>query len=308
MARALTETFEGGHLFRFGNQVGVNGNAQVQLYTSFPMFTTQMDGLRSLVCEGSDTRLTMALPAATEYFIGFFFITTDPSLEYNGIGGSGTTGNHRILIFTDGGVQIGYIRINPLDQKLQLMIGGDVLTASSTQEQVFTAGTLYHIQVRVKCAGALSIVQVKLDDVLVIDWTGSMGGSVVDQLQWCGPGRSFADTSVTSYHFFDTIIINDTVPDTCPSGFTNDSWPGVRRIKVQLISGPGTYSQFTPVPTVPNYQNVDEVPNDGDTTVNYALTTGLKDSFPTSPHGLSAAQVTFTGWFQEVIARNGLRG
>lgn len=298
MARVITEVMEGGHLYRFGNELGVNGSASVALcgVGGVPL----MDGARCLEMGAFDSELTMPVPSATEYFIGAFFVSQDPTLVFSGFLGSGSAGNHRILVAQQSGVNIATCRINPLTEKFELLIENtETLVASSTQLQVITAGTLYHAQMRVFLNGVASVVQVKLDDVLVIDWTGTLSATLITRFNFCGGGRSFADNAIGAAQWFDDIVINDTTASTC----TDNTWPGVLRFKVQNVTGPGTYAQFTADPAVANYLNVDDLPHDGDTTTNYALTTGLKDSFPTSPAGLSAANVTFKAWFQEVIAR-----
>lgn len=298
MARRITETMEGGHLYRFGNELGINGSASVALcgVGSVPV----MDGARCLEMGAFDSEITLPVPSATEYFIGAFFVSQDPTLVFSTFGGSGSTGNHRILVAKQGNTNIATCRIDPLTEKLELLVeNSETLAAVSSQAQVITANTLYHAQMRVFLNGAASVVQVKLDDVLVIDWTGTLSASAISRFTFCGGGRSFSDNAIGAAQWFDDIVVNDTTASTC----SDDTWPGVLRFVVQNVSGPGTYAQFTPSPAVANYQNVDDLPHDGDTTVNYALTTGLKDSFPTSPHGLAVANVTFKAWFQEVIAR-----
>ena len=269
MARAFltggvscTETFEGNHLYRFGNQIGANGAVLVVPTASAP---SPMDGDRCLKCFAFDTRLSLNLATPmNEFYIGSFWITDNVNEVFFG---SGTVGNRRIIIFQNGGTQLGYVRQNPISQKLDLVVGdytSETTVASSTQAQVITAGTLYHVQIHVLANGASSVVQVKLDDTLVIDWPGTLGASIMDTFLICGPARQGNDGSVGSHHYFDNIIINDTTTAA------DNSWPGVLRYKVQLVAGPGFYSQFTPDPAVPNFQNVDDLPHDGDTTTNYA--------------------------------------
>jgi len=251
----------------------------------------------------------------SELYVGFFFMHSDPdNAVVNPIGGSSADAKHRLMSFWSGGTGICTVKINPVTQKLQLWLGAfywiDVFfntvgntpaysfLADSTQGIAFTENTVYHVQIRVLLAGAASIVQVKLDDTLVIDWTGTLPGSSMDRVMTHSAGASYADSNGNMY--LATIIINDSTPDaTCG----NDTWTGIRRLKLQNVAGPGTYSQFTPAPVAANYTNVDDVPHDGDTTLNYALSSGLKDSFPVSPNGLNALQVTYKNWFEEVIAR-----
>ena len=319
--RIITETFEGAHLFRFSSGLGLNGASAV--VTAASQSISELDGPRCystgpfdgtrglpLTLNGSGTAVT-----PSEIFTGFFFLDTAPSSAVVApVGGSQIDAKHRLMSFWSGTTGICTVKIDPVTQKLQLFVGafywldvffsvvGNVptyaLAANSTQGQAIVQNTVYHCQIRVKLDGANSIVQVKLDDTLVIDWTGTLPGTTMDRVMLHSAGASYADTNGNLY--IDSIVINDTTAAVCAEDAT---WTGIRRFKVQLVAGPGTYAQFTPVPAVANYLNVDDVPNDADTTINYALTTGLKDSFPTSPHGLSALNVTFKAWFQEVIAR-----
>jgi hypothetical protein len=311
---------EGGHTFRWGANLGLNGGPSV--VTAASVGIPQLDGSRVYSCgpfDGSKAiPLTLngsgAATTAPEIFVGFFFLLSDPAnATISTIGGSPIVAKHRLMSFWSAETGICTVKINPITQKLQLFVGAfywtDVffsaignspvyaLAADSTQGQAFTGNTVYHCQIRVKLNGASSIVQVRLDDTLVIDWTGTLPAFVMDRVMTHSCGASYADTNGSMY--LATIIVNDTVADTCG----NDTWTGIRRLKLQNISGAGTYSQFTPDPAAPNYQNVDDVPNDGDTTTNYALSSGLMDSFPVSPNGLNALQVTYKSWFEEVIAR-----
>lgn len=313
MARTVTDSFEGGHLYRMSNSISNGGG--IAIATS-PI----IDGAR---CLNTGNLATTFFPiryngsglatTATELYVGFFFISTLPFSNSSNTSGSPSTDKHRLISFWDGGDGLVTVSIDPLTQNLRLMLGayyyfdatsGQVGTTPpltllqvSTQGQAITANTIYHIQVRVKLDGVSSIVQVKLDDALVIDWTGTLTSTTMDRIALQSAGARFSDTDGTQY--VDDLVINDTVAGTCG----DDTWPGVLRFKVQLISGPGTYAQFTPDPAAANYTNVDDLPNDGNTTTNYALTTGLKDSFPVAPHGLLAANVTFRALFQEAIYR-----
>jgi hypothetical protein len=315
--RIITQSMEGGHFLRWGTNLGLNGQPQIitfaaagipELDGSRVVDTGPFDGTKPipLTLNGSGAAVT-----PTELYCGFFFLSSDPSSSANPvIGGSPDIAKHRLMSFWSGGTGICTVHIDPITQKLELCTGafywidvfytavGTVLTsaAMSTQGQAFTANTVYHCQIHVKLAGASSVVEVKLDDHLVISWTGTLAGTTMDRVMTHSAAASYAGTN--GHLYLATIIINDSTPDACG----NDTWTGVRRLKLQTISGPGTYSQFTPDPVQANYLNVQEVPNDGGATTNYALAAGKKDSFPVSPNGLNALQVTYKGWFEEVIA------
>lgn len=335
MARLITETFEGDHFYRFGNQLGINGVPDIVLCASeVPVVT--LDGLRALSMGPFDAVLDMPLlnysgnptmgvaPGTTvtpdEIYFGFFFWAANPDeIGQPGVGGTDVRLTHRIVSVWDGTDGICTLRIGAEgDVKLQLMNGAFFYTdaafdyvgtvdpvpiASSTGSQPISAGTLYHIQMHVKLDGVNSIVEVKQDDTLVISYTGPLNGGLnttMSRIIFYSAGTSYAQNYETQY--FDDIVVNDTENALCAEDAT---WPGVLRFQVQTVSGPGFYSQFTPVGFPLNYQNIEDIPNDGDSTYNYALAvnTGFKDSFPVNPNALDPLQITYRAWFEEVIAR-----
>jgi hypothetical protein len=334
MARLITETFEGDHLFRFGNILGLNGTTQV-VTCAGQIPPIVMDGDRALSMESFDGTIDMPLlnysgnpslgvvPGTTttpsELYMGFFFWATDPDTVANpGVGGTVFEVMHRIVSFWSGQIGICTLRIDPTGGvKLQLMNGAFYYTdiffgtvgtvdtvplATSTGSQPISADTLYHIQVRVQLNGINSIVQVKQDDVLVIDYTGPLNGAATTMSRVMFHSASTTYAQQLGNQYIDDVVINDTTASTCAADAT---WPGVLRFKVQTVTGPGTYSQFTPVGDTPNFNTIDDLPNDGDTTYNYALSTnsGFKDSFPVTPNALNPLQITYRAWFEEVIAK-----
>lgn len=334
MARLITESLEGGHLFRFGNQLGLNGNTSVETCASQGIV---MDGARCLKLGSFDGVMDMPLmnysgnpslgiPPGTvvtpnEIYFGFFYIADNPDTVQNpGVGGTALEVMHRIVSVWSGQTGICTLRIDPVNGvKLQLMNGAFYFTdpafsfvgtidtvalATATTAQPISANTLYHFQMRVRLNGVNSIVQVKQDDVLVIDYAGPLNGfatiGTMSRIIWYSSGTSYAQD--LGRQWVDDIVVNDTTSAQCAEDAT---WPGVRRFVVQNVSGPGTYAQFTPVGDAPNYRTIDDLPNDGDATYNYALAanSGFKDSFPVNPNALDPTQVTYKAWFEEVIVR-----
>lgn len=310
MARIITECFEGGHLFRFGNVLGLNGNVSVDTCASLGIV---MDGLRCYNSGSFDGSTTMPVPALSignEYYIGFFFWATNPDEFYGAIiGGTGFVNNHRLVSLWDAGNGIVTLKINPQTQILEVWTGGFVYTtvgfqavgtpvvflAASTQLQPISANTLYHCQLHVKRAGVNSVVQVKLDDTLVIDTITDLGVGNMTHMVWHSAGSSYADAG--GRQFYDCVVVNDATTAA------DNSWTGIRRFAVQNVIGPGTYAEFTPFGDAPNFRCIDDLPNDGDATYNYTINLGFRDSFQCSPHGLDVAHTTFHAWFQECIAR-----
>ncbi len=305
MARVITETWEGAHMYRFGNLVATFGtnSSIVTVGGSFGGFI--LDGARHLQMNGYDQFWTLPVPAQNEYYAGFFFNDRKPQHVFNAnVFQSQSTGNHCLIgwgntadLTLTGGM--GLVRINPLTQFLELNIGAGrgVLAAVSTQAQPITGNTSYHLQVHAFIDPVNGIVQVKLDDVLVIDYSGPTGTGSITNFYLFSEGGSFADNAIDTGIERDALVVNDTTTAA------DNTWTGIRRFVVQNVTGPGTYAQFTPFGDAPNFNCIDDLPHDGDVTYNYALSSGLKDSFPCSPHGLDVAHTTFHAWFQEAIAR-----
>lgn len=299
MARVITETWEGDHMYRFGNLHATFGTSWSIVTAGGSWSGSILDGDRHLQMSNYDQFWSLPVPPQNEYYIGFFFFDRKPNHVFSGAFQSGSTGNHCLIGWGTLATAAGCIRINPLTEMIELNIGPGrgTFASVSTQAQPITALTPYHLQVHAKLDPVNGVVQVKLDDTLIIDFTGDTGSGNIDTFYLFSEGNSFADTAVDTGIARDALVVNDTTTAA------DNSWTGIRRFKVQNVTGPGTYAQFTPFGDAPNFNCIDDLPNDGNTTYNYALASNLKDSFPCSPHGLDLAHTTFHAWFQEAIAR-----
>jgi hypothetical protein len=137
--------------------------------------------------------------------------------------------------------------------------------------------TLYHIQVHVTIANAGGVLDVKLDDNVEITFVGDTQ-----------PG---ADTTVTRYRwtsvstsYFDSLTINNT------TGAIDNTWPGILRFQRMLPTGPGNYvNNWSRNTGANNWDAVDEVPHDSDTTYLFTTTANLYESFSMADHTLTNA-------------------
>lgn len=115
----------------------------------------------------------------------------------------------------------------------------------------------YHFQCYVLVHPSAGIVRVKINKVQVLELTGvNTRDSGVSQ------------TTGVRFYFtnWDDIAI------------ATDDWPGDLRMEVQRPASNGDLAQFTPS-AGSNYQNVDEMPSNGDTDYNASATVGHIDTF-----------------------------
>ena len=257
MSRLFTESFEAGHLLRF---TGFSGNA--------PSIVTSpvLDGLRCISMDTGSEFVDLTT-SVTEFYAGFFFRIQVPT--------NGPT------IFkwenSSTGAVLGTLRIDPGTQRI-LAYTGDTATLVGTGIHVIVANTNYHFQVHVTIANAGGVLDVKLDDTSEITFVGDTQ-----------PG---ADTTVNRYRligsntsvFFDSLTLNST------TGAIDNSWPGVLRFQRMLPTGPGNYvNNWSRNTGANNWDAVDEVPHDSDTTYLFTTTANLYESFSMADHTLTNA-------------------
>lgn len=252
MARVFTESFEGAHLLQWltGNNYAVQaGGLDGSAYTG-------RGG-------GGGAYGDFQVPDATEYYVGFYFSSQDVNTNIP-------------IQWLDGAVQGGYVTINQATKELQVVILGAGTYGSG---QIIVGGyTTYHIQVHIKIDNATGVVQVKLNDVLVIDQSG-------------------IDTQPASFTAIDTfrigqsgsITLQDSICVNDSTGSADNSWPGIVRFKAKTVVGAGFYvNNWSRNTGSTNWEAVDEIPHDSDTTYLYTTSATIYESF-----SMSAPQLTF---------------
>lgn len=113
------------------------------------------------------------------------------------------------------------------------------------------------LELHLLIADGTGVAQLKVDGNLDIDFSGDTKPSTsttVERAEFWGYGAS-----TTTY--WDDIAINDT------DGSADNTWPGDGRVIAIKPDAAGDNIDFTPSAGA-NYQNVDDVPPDGDTTYN----------------------------------------
>lgn len=241
MARIFTESFEGAHLLQWGT-----GN-DYQLTNAL-----NLDG--SVWCGtsiGGARYGDFSVTANSELYIGMYY--------YGGLSSA-----FPIQWFGSGG-QLGYLYVDNATKELRAFDG----TTTYGSGHILTAATVYHFQVHVVISNTVGVIQVKLNDVLVIDQqnidTQPGGVSQIDQF------RIGLDSGASAQ---DSIVVNDT------TGTEDNSWPGIVRFRVGTVVGPGFYvNNWSRNTGASNWEAVDEIPPDSDTTYLYTATASTYESF-----------------------------
>jgi len=150
------------------------------------------------------------------------------------------------------------------------------------------------------------VVQVKVDGVTVIDYSGNTRGvaASTDLINsvWLGAGTGTSSRYDFLRAIYDDLAINDTLGDV------NNSWVGRGGIYPALVTGPGTHSEFTPL-AGSNADNVKEVPADEDTSYVASNTLGHRDLYATggivpTDGTITAVQVVHRARLSEVGISN----
>jgi len=149
----------------------------------------------------------------------------------------------------------------------------------------------YYIEIKAKIDSTVGTVEIKVGGIQRLNLTGknTQNGSNAYvgayRIRWVNPLLTWYDD-----HY---------VLDTTGSAPNND-FLGDRRIDKALVNGAGTHTDFTPSAGA-NYQNVDEIPADGDTTYNYSGTVNNQDSYALA--NLTALGTTINGIRQQAQVR-----
>lgn len=173
-----------------------------------------------------------------------------------------------IIVFgyEDGTTSQVDIRINSSNQIVVTRNGTTLGTSTAT----VSAAQWHWIEVKFKIDNSTGTYEVRLDG------TSVLSGSSVDT-------QNTANASITRVRFLPsgnstsaTISIDDFIFQDDNGGAP--SFLGECRVITQLPTAAGTHTDLTPS-TGSNWQNVDEVPRNGDTDYNSGSTSGNKDTY-----------------------------
>jgi len=183
------------------------------------------------------------------------------------------------------------------DQKVRVYRGATLIATSALTWRRLEWMCIEH---RVKVDDGEGIVQVKVNGVLFIDFAGdTRNGGTIGQID-----NIYYSQDNYMHSGLDDIAINDT------SGSRNNSWPGNGFTVLQTPNGNGDVSQLVgqDLDQVDNYQNVDDLPHDGDTTYNQSATADQYDLYAVTPSGLAGTNYTINAVKVCAIAKLGEAG
>lgn len=186
------------------------------------------------------------------------------------------------------GQNIG-IRINGVSSLLEVIrpVSGttdsyEVLYSVATPASLVTISTWTHIGVVHKIDSTTGFLKLYINGILVVDYTGDtrpygQGGGV--GLGTYGSTASFIWIA-GGYGISSNFVVPTYIDDFYIDSYVGESAAPVsaKTFDVQTTPTAGSNAGWTPLSST-NVSNIDENPNDGDTTYNKATVTAVKDSF-----------------------------
>lgn len=216
----------------------------------------------------------------TNNFFNTVWIASDhPGELYGGVffrylGGALSTVD--LLQFNSDASQLGRVRINAANDKLELIVGG-VAGAAEIGSVNIQLGTNYHLQFRYKVSVGAGVFEAKLDedlDVLTYNGDTTNGGfTYVNRIEFPVSG---------SGTLFDSFYVNDTI------GIENNGYDGVVHMISAVPPADGFWQDWGLSSGVDGFAMVNQTPHDSDVTIVYSNANGEKVSFTVAPHGLTA--------------------
>ena len=231
MARIFIDGFETGDTGNWDGVGGVGWPSGVRIQPA----PAGMSGTYSLQCgPGGQTAYVVKSMTATGTIIVSFRVRV--SLW------AGSSYETRLIYFRNSGTTIASIEFNPTSHFLQVHTGQSV-GLLETGTYYFSQNSTYHLEVRYVPNDTTGVFQVKVNDILDIDFTGdtTSGAAEVDNI-WIG-----SILNLGSQLYIDDVVIDD------------DNWIGPSRIYPLLPTGAGDSTLWTPSAGA-NWETVDEVP------------------------------------------------
>ncbi len=128
-----------------------------------------------------------------------------------------------------------------------------------------------YIEIKITIADSGGLAEVRVNESVFVTFTGdtkfSTSLNTANRIQFISRNTDVA---------FDDLYICD------GTGSVNNTYLGDCRVDVVKPTGAGNYAEFSTQGSGNNWDNVDDQPNDGDTSYNYANVTGKRDTFACS--------------------------
>ncbi len=263
MARVFTDGAEGGHEY-FWDSFSSSSHTVVSAVKRSGTYSYRFETGTSFNALG--TRL---VPAAAEGFLRVpFRLSALPS---------GSNIAYIVRWMFGASTELGSVRIDSGGQ-LKLYTGTATQVASGSL--VIDAGNFYCLEVHVKIANSGGVIETKIDGIADASFTGDTqpgADTTYDRFRY---GAANIGTS-GNYIYLDDLAYNDT------SGGNDNSWCGDGRVVALIPSAAGDVTQLTPL-SGSNWDNVNELPDDQDTTYNYDAGGGEYDLYNCADSSLPA--------------------
>jgi len=160
-------------------------------------------------------------------------------------------------------------------------------SSDSIASGVLIENQWHHMGIDFKRDAAAGWMKVYVDGLETLSIVGNTGASAIDALRF---GTSSAGRYWTTLPYYDDLYIDDT---------TGEAAAPVPDLRFEFISpnGAGNYSVWDPFPGTgeANWQDVDERPNDGDTTYVEAQVLNERDSYAMTTYTMAA------GWAIQAV-------
>ena len=208
-------------------------------------------GVYSMYCfTGEFAESVLGSGAASELFlrIGLYYT-----------GGWGVVDDRTFCTLYSASVPLLSFQIRQADNVILVRLG-DYNGALLASGGIVPLNSWSCIELRVLIADVGGIVQVRVDGVQVIDFTGDTEvgiETIIYKIHWAAPGDAGIPALHSCHGYYDDLAVNN------PYGIRNNSWLGLGGIVGLLPDGAGNYTQLTPSAGA-NWQCVDEVPPDDD--------------------------------------------
>ena len=196
------------------------------------------------------------VPATSQIYVGYAYYQVSP----------GSSGG--VVLQGDSGAT-SHITVDITNTQVELRSGnaGSLIASAAFN---FVTATWNYIEVMATVATSGGRCQVRLNGVLMIDFTGNTmnGGTntTTDAISLVSNG-GFAN-----HGYFDDLYVLDT------SGTSNNSFLGDVRVQTLVPNGVGSSTQFSPTGSANNWSNVNDLP-DSASTYNSSAIVGNRDTY-----------------------------
>lgn len=262
MTRILSESYE------LGNQAL---RARTSGGTIFSTAGLNMNGTYCLSQGNSSIDYTNT-GADPDIFVAFFFRlnTVAPIADSD-------TNSIVLRFYSVSSTEIASLRYNGITQHMALYTDTGTLRATGTAN--ISTGSTYHLQVRYKVANAGGVIELLVNAILDATFTGDTqpgAETYTEFIRFIGPtaGNSF---------FQDDVLMNNSL-----GAAPDNTYPGINRIAAGIVpTGAGFYvNNWSRNTGSANWECVDEIPNDGDTTYVFTDLPNIYESFSMSDQSL----------------------